>query len=109
MTLHSSGSIGEGGRMWVLGDLPLFNELPSAKVFSETYIQHGESLPKWTGAKGCFTFRFTFRLTNRPAQHLVVGPLYSEALELLFLVLLREGVVGAARYYYRAGTPSYTS
>ena len=69
----------------MLGDLPLFNELPSAKVFSETYIQHGESLPKWTGAKGCFTFR----LTNRPAQHLVVGPLYSEALELLFLVLLR--------------------
>ena len=69
----------------MLGDLPLFNELPSAKVFSETHKQHGESLPKWTGAKGCFTFR----LTNRPAQHLVVGPLYSEALELLCLVLLR--------------------
>jgi hypothetical protein len=69
----------------VLDDPPLFNELPSAKVFSETYIQHGESLPKWTGAKRCFTSR----LTSRPPQHLVVGPLYSEALELMCLVLLR--------------------
>ena len=69
----------------MLGDLPLFNELPSAKVFSETHRQHGESLPKWTRAKGCFTSR----LTSWPPQYFVVGPLYSEALELLCLVLLR--------------------